>query len=64
MTHCRPTLANHLPRIKFADGLIAVNGLYRHGYLIAPALAEEILRGVTSNFRHLNYPELWESYCD
>ncbi|HAT1977707.1 TPA: FAD-dependent oxidoreductase [Legionella pneumophila] len=64
VTHCRPTLANHLPRIKFADGLIAVNGLYRHGYLIAPALAEEILRGVTSNFRHLNYPELWESYCD
>ncbi|HIC7359132.1 TPA: FAD-dependent oxidoreductase [Legionella pneumophila] len=64
VTHCRPTLANHLPRIKFADGLIAVNGLYRHGYLIAPALAAEILRGVVSNFRHLNYPELWESYCD
>ncbi|KGP63842.1 thiamine biosynthesis protein thio [Legionella norrlandica] len=63
VTHCRPTLANHLPCIKFSNGFIAVNGLYRHGYLIAPTLAEEILQGVTSNFANLNYPELWENYC-
>lgn len=62
VTHCRPTLANHLPRIQFSKGFVAVNGLYRHGYLIAPALAEEILRGVTSNFQYLNYPDLWENY--
>lgn len=59
-THCRPTLSNHLPRIKFTQGLIAINGLYRHGYLIAPALAEEILRGIKTNYQHLYYPTLWE----
>ncbi|WP_126337964.1 FAD-dependent oxidoreductase [Legionella spiritensis] len=63
VTHCRPTLANHLPRIKRSDGLIAVNGLYRHGYLIAPALAEEVLRGLSANVS-LHYPEIWENDYD
>ena len=59
VTHCRPTLANHLPCIKFTEGLIAVNGLYRHGYLIAPALAEEIIRSLSSH-QSIRYPEIWE----
>lgn len=59
-THCRPTLASHLPCINHEEGLIAVNGLYRHGYLIAPALAEEILCGI--NQQDLHYPELWKAY--
>ncbi len=58
VTHCRPTLSTHLPRIKSTEGLIAVNGLYRHGYLIAPALAQEIVRGINST--PLQYPSLWE----
>jgi glycine oxidase len=62
VTHCRPTLSTHLPRIKFTEGLIAVNGLYRHGYLIAPTLAEEILRGL--NAHPLKYPSLWEHQHD
>ena len=61
VTHSRPTLSNHLPRIRFMDGLIAINGLYRHGYLIAPALAEEVLRGLKSNDQHLYYPTIWEN---
>lgn len=60
VTNCRPTLPNHLPCIKFTDGLIAVNGLYRHGYLIAPALAAEILRSLNSNHQIIRYPEIWE----
>ena len=59
VTHCRPTLSNHLPRIQFSEGLIAVNGLYRHGYLIAPVLAEEIVRCLNTNQQH--YPEIWET---
>ena len=61
VSHCRPTLSNHLPRIKFREGLVAINGLYRHGYLIAPALAEEVLRGLKSNQQFVLYPEIWES---
>lgn len=62
VTHARPTLVHHQPRIKYTQKLIAVNGLYRHGFLIAPALAEEVLRGIISNQKDLEYPDLWEAY--
>lgn len=43
-TQCRPALPDNLPEIRW-DGrrLIQVNGLYRHGYLIAPALLDATL---------------------
>jgi glycine oxidase len=62
ITHCRPTLIHHQPRIKYAHQFIAVNGLYRHGYLIAPALVEEVLRGLNSKQKEIYYPQLWEPY--
>jgi glycine oxidase len=36
----RPAFPDNLPRIAINGDSIAVNGLYRHGFLIAPALAE------------------------
>src|SRR6202000_2718366 len=36
----RPAFADNLPRIDIKANTIAVNGLYRHGFLLAPALAE------------------------
>ncbi|MDH2346484.1 FAD-dependent oxidoreductase [Bradyrhizobium sp. SSUT77] len=36
----RPAFPDNLPRIGIRGGKISVNGLYRHGFLIAPALAE------------------------
>lgn len=36
----RPAFPDNLPRIGIRDGRISVNGLYRHGFLIAPVLAE------------------------
>ncbi len=40
--NCRPALPDHLPRVQW-DGarLMRVNGLYRHGYLLAPAVTGE-----------------------
>ena len=46
-TNCRPTLANNLPQIKLTDGIIRVNGLYRHGFLLAPQMAENIVGYIT-----------------
>ena len=43
-TNCRPALNDNLPKIEWSDGLIRVNGLFRHGFLLAPALAEEVMR--------------------
>ena len=39
----RPAYPDNLPRIVIRDRMIAVNGLYRHGFLVAPALAEMTL---------------------
>jgi glycine oxidase len=36
----RPAFPDNLPRIRIEDSRISVNGLYRHGFLLAPALAE------------------------
>ncbi len=49
----RPAFPDNLPRIAVDGDRIAVNGLYRHGFLLAPALAELVLgyveRGVIDN---------------
>ena len=49
----RPAFPDNLPRIAIENDEIAVNGLYRHGFLLAPALAELTLayvqRGVIDN---------------
>ncbi len=36
----RPAFPDNLPRIRIEEQRISVNGLYRHGFLLAPALAE------------------------
>jgi glycine oxidase len=47
-TQCRPTLKNNLPEIRvnqdkgLAD-LILINGLYRHGFMISPAVLDSAL---------------------
>ena len=38
----RPAFADNVPRVLRADGRWHLNGLYRHGFLTAPALAEEL----------------------
>jgi glycine oxidase len=56
-TQCRPTLPDHRPAIVWDGGrTVRVNGLYRHGFMIAPevadtarALAEALLSGKIAN---------------
>jgi glycine oxidase len=43
-TNCRPAFGDNLPRIENQAGITRINGLYRHGYLLAPALVERALR--------------------
>ena len=42
-TNCRPAFRDNLPRIESEEGLTRINGLYRHGYLLAPAVVEKAL---------------------
>ncbi len=52
----RPAFSDNLPRLHCEPGLLRVNGLYRHGFLISPALAEAALAQLRGE--PLPYPEL------
>lgn len=43
-SNLRPALPDHEPRIEAEPGLLRINGLFRHGWLLAPALVEDGLR--------------------
>ena len=43
-TNLRPALPDNLPHTEHRPGLTRINGLFRHGWLIAPALVEDALR--------------------
>jgi glycine oxidase len=43
-TGVRPAFPDNLPRVRRIGGTIQVNGLYRHGFLLAPALARRAAR--------------------
>ena len=42
-SNCRPALPDNLPAILLDDGVVRVNGLFRHGFLLAPVLVEQLL---------------------
>ena len=39
-TDARPAFADNRPRLRLRGGVLHLNGLYRHGYLMAPVLAQ------------------------
>jgi glycine oxidase len=66
---CRPALPDNLPAIRW-DGrrLIQVNGLYRHGYLIAPAVLDAtlalirgLLGGEATDWKAWRDAQIWPS---
>ncbi|MFD1218147.1 glycine oxidase ThiO [Microbulbifer celer] len=40
--NCRPATMDNLPVVQSSPGLIRVNGLFRHGYLLAPTLVQQV----------------------
>lgn len=44
-TQCRPTLPDNLPAVRWsAPRVLEVNGLYRHGFMIAPAMLDVVMQ--------------------
>jgi glycine oxidase len=44
---CRPTLRDNLPALRWlGPRRLQINGLYRHGYLIAPAMLDAVMQCV------------------
>jgi glycine oxidase len=56
-TGVRPAFPDNLPRIRRRNGILYVNGLYRHGYLVAPSLARMVAETV---FHDHYYPEVMD----
>lgn len=52
----RPAFPDNLPRITRANDRLYVNGLFRHGYLMAPALAQMVGAYLDEG----TIPELWK----
>jgi glycine oxidase len=48
----RPAFPDNRPRIITAKGYIYVNGLYRHGFLLSPALAELVANYIATGETH------------
>lgn len=44
-TNLRPALRDNLPRIEQTSGLTRINGLFRHGWMIAPAMTARAIQG-------------------
>jgi glycine oxidase len=53
----RPAFPDNLPRIRRIGNVLYVNGLYRHGFLVAPALARRVAE-VVQHGRH--FPEVMD----
>lgn len=51
VSHCRPAFSDNKPQVIAHHDIIHVNGLYRHGFLIAPSIVEQIKALVA---QHLN----------
>jgi glycine oxidase len=56
VAQCRPTLPNNLPAVRrLGERCLQVNGLYRHGYLMAPAMMDvvlQLMQGADSALAH------------
>lgn len=59
-TNLRPAFMDNLPKIFCNPGLIIANGLFRHGYLLAPAVVEQILAWVAQD-QTLLFPDLLQT---
>ena len=55
-TDARPAFPDNLPRVRRQGRVIYANGLYRHGFLLAPAMARQVAGLILDNIK----PEL----CD
>lgn len=56
----RPAFPDNLPRIRRQGGRIYVNGLFRHGFLLAPAVARQLADWITTGEK----PEVMEENDD
>ncbi len=50
--NCRPAYPDNQPRIDAREGLLRINGLYRHGYLLSPVVIDAALAALAGDHNH------------
>lgn len=50
----RPAYALNVPEVRYRDGVFSVNGMYRHGFLLAPAMAQQLIQQISEESNHAN----------
>ena len=58
---CRPAYPDNMPRVRVCGRTVSVNGLYRHGYLFAPALLADVGNYINGNPGLIRFGHLFES---
>ncbi len=51
VSQCRPAFSDNQPKITQQDSLIQVNGLFRHGFLIAPVVLEQTMAVIKNRLK-------------
>lgn len=51
-TGLRPAYRDNLPEVRYENGIFSLNGLYRHGFLLAPLMAEQLMQQLTQEVIH------------
>ncbi len=50
----RPAYRHNVPEVRYRDGVFSVNGMYRHGFLLAPAMAQQLMQLLSQEPHHAN----------
>lgn len=53
----RPSFPDNLPRLVAQNGTLHLNGLYRHGFLLAPAMADRVVTHFLPETPHADHSE-------
>ncbi|MBW7909528.1 MAG: glycine oxidase ThiO [Kiritimatiellae bacterium] len=59
--NCRPGFPDNHPRLIAKPGLLRINGLFRHGFLISPALADFVIEYLENGTIHPMAERLWRT---
>jgi glycine oxidase len=60
VTNLRPTFLDNTPQIRYdLKGLITVNGMYRHGFLMSPQMSTEVVNLIKTGKPETKFPEIF-----
>jgi len=60
-SNVRPALPDNQPQVQVEESMLRVNGLFRHGYLMSPAIAQEVSRFISQENYQSTFADLFKT---